>query len=287
MVSGSHRVKVISGMMNERKSLKEFRHELNLSQDKHVVVEGHSDRRFYSAWLDAHDFLDGVSVHAVDTLQVEDDLVRELELPGGARGRVIALARETQDRHDRVLCVADRDTGHDVDEFRYRTLIWTDYPALESYVMHPKLFRMAHQLCLQGTVNDSEKLYRDLAIALGRIWQTRLLNPHLEAPNYKKGIKGGVGLAEFDVCKAVRPGTKIERGGGEVELPSDVRAYSYGHDIAHLLFAAYAPQLKNKLHFGSEKALEVALLGTMLNSNLLASEKLFVQLETWARAGAD
>lgn len=271
------------GVMIERKTLKEFRHELNLSADRHVIVEGHSDRSFYTAWLDAHDCLDGVSVQAVGSIEVENDLLRELGLPDAERSRVIALAGENEGYHKKLLCIADRDTGVGVNRFQYRTLAWTDYPALESYVMHPKLFRVAHQACLQGRIKGAEALYKELSVALQVLWRVRAERPYLEEPNYKKGVKSGGGLMGFDVYAAI--GESSEEGCNDIgeTAVEDVRKYAYGHDIASLLFAAYTSEMKNKLNFSSESSLERSLRASVLSMPELANEGLFVRLREWVR----
>lgn len=269
-------------MMNERKTLAEFRHELNLSLDKHLVVEGYSDSSFYTAWLDAHDSLDGVSVQVVGTIEVKNELVRKLGLPDAERSRVIALSGEVQEFHEKVLCVADRDTGIGVDEFQFKTLAWTDYPAIESYVMHPKLFRIAHRICLQAKIKEATELHEELTSALLKLWRVRVKHPHLEAPNYKKGVKNGAGLGGFDVVAAVGFDDKISGGDMSEESSCDVREISYGHDIAGLLFAAYATQIKTKLQYSGVDSLERSLRASILSTAELASERLFIRLKNWA-----
>lgn len=269
-------------MMNERKTLREFRHELNLSRDKHLIVEGYTDRNFYTAWLDSQDSLDGISVQVVGAIEVDNGLVSELGLPDAERSRVIALASETQDFREKVLCVADRDTGVGVEEFRYLTLVWTDFPALESYVMHPKLFRIAHRICLQGRIKNASTLHAELSEALLKLWRVRIGHPNLKMPNYKKGLKNGVGLEEFNVFAAVDAEAPVAVDSSKAEDLGDIRRVAYGHDISGLLFAAYAGQIKNTLHLASKEALERSLCAAIVNAPEMAEEHLFVRMRSWA-----
>lgn len=273
--------------MPERKTLKEFRHELNLSLDRHVVVEGYSDRNFYSAWLDAHDALDGISVQVVGTIEIGNSLLEELNLPDAERSRVIALASVSQEYSRNLLCIADRDTGNDVNRFNYDSLLWTDYPALESYILHPKLFRIAHRMCFQGRLKDSESLLAELSSALFKLWQVRLKNPHLPSPNYKRGVKSGGGLDGFDPFAATTSAGGVDASALNEEPPADARVYAYGHDVAALLFAAYSNKIKNSLKIPSVEVLEKMMCSVVVSSPELATESLFRRLYGWATRDAD
>lgn len=271
-----------SVMMRERKTLKEFRHELNLSRDRHLIVEGNSDRVFYTAWLEAHGCSMGVAVQVVGAIEVDEGSVRSLGLPDAERSRVIALAEASEGYSEKLLCIVDRDTGVGTDRFQYASLAWTDFPALESYVMHPKIFRLVHALFLQGKVGEVELLYQELATALYSLWRIRKQFPSMPAPNYKKGLKAGCGLAGFDAAAAVDKSFTPSEHQSESELPHDIRPFAYGHDIAKLLFAAHAGMLKNKLQFPSESALERAFCGLFIGAQEISVEPLFVRLRQWA-----
>lgn len=107
-------------------------------------------------------------------------------------------------------------------------------------------------------------------------------HPHLEAPNYKKGVKNGAGLGGFDVVAAVGFDNKVSGGDMSEESSRDVREISYGHDIAGLLFAAYATQIKTKLQYSGVDSLERSLRASILSTAELASERLFIRLKNWA-----
>lgn len=266
----------------KRKLLRELQLELRLSGDKHMFVEGHSDKRFFEAWLENQGIASRVAVQVVGSIDISSFDLEAVGLPDAERSRAMFLASRNRDLEGVLLCVADRDTGTKVDEYEFGTLAWTDYPALESYIMRPSIFRAMHKVILDERIDLANVLHAQLSIALRRLWLLRCEVPNLPSPNYKKGMIEKGAISSFDPGAASGRTVKSTEVGTEVWPEEDACQFAYGHDIAGLLFGAYSGILKNTLGFSSPEALERAMRASMVGSEELENEPLFIRVKEWA-----
>lgn len=272
-----------------RQRLDEFFLEITLTGRKHIVVEGRADQLFIRAWLDDHsDAKWRVPVTTVDSLEVKVADVFNFGLTEGNRSRVIVVAAIAKERKVNLRCIADRDCGHDVEKYSFDTLVWTDFPAVESYVVEPKALEKANLLSFGGFLPPASELLEQLSFALSELFAVRCRHQYLQTPNYKAGLKGRrATLDKFDVVPAVPAEIRHKVPGYKRPSASDPREYAYGHDIGELLLAAYANELQNKAGLMGLKAVEAALRSAIQAAGTFVQEPLFVELARWIEADSD
>lgn len=268
-----------------RQTIEEFRLEVQLTAAKYLVVEGPSDARFFTAWLKQH--FESVAVHVlpVEGIEIPDEEIQTSGMNVGNRSRVVLLARELHDEADTVRCLADRDCGEHLDEHDYATLLWTDFPALESYTVSKSVLEHANLISFGARLPEAEELLSGLAFALRELFAVRVHHPHLPRPKYSAGMgKQPNPLSAFDVSKVLTPAVAKSSQSYQRSEASDPRHYSYGHDISELLLAAFANVLKNSCGISRREAVEAALLGALLAVAELEQEPLFAGLIEWVQA---
>jgi hypothetical protein len=272
-----------------RQRLTEYFLEVELTARKHVVVEGRSDERFLRAWLRGLPGCPSVTITPVENLDIPPDVLVDSGLTDGNRSRVLVVGARAADRGVPVRCVADRDCGQNVEEFDFETVVWTDYPAIESYVVSEHVLDTANLLSFGERLPGAEVLIRGLAFALRELYAVRTHHPHLPRPNYSAGLDRRTPQLEcFDVTAVVptplRPEIpKYQRP----DAKSDPRTYAYGHDVAELLLAAFANALKNQAGLRTLEAVENALRSAIQAEGSYRDEALFRRLLAWLQPGDD
>jgi hypothetical protein len=258
--------------------------EIRLTSKKHLVVEGNTDARFMRAWLQDVEGGARIIVTPVDDIDVPTSGLFELQLPDANRSRVIFVAFAAERESANIRCVADRDCGQDVTSHQYSTLIWTDFPAIESYAVDARTFDRANLLSFNQRLPGGDDLLPAISHALRELYAMRLAHPTMREPNYSAGLKGQRnldGLASFDVTRAVEP----QIGNIASTLPrsdaDDPREFSYGHDIAGLLIAAFGNDLSNRAGLRNKDAVENALRSAVQAVGAYVSEPLFSSLVEW------
>lgn len=260
--------------------------ESRLTKHRQIIVEGSSDRRFITAWAKGLGINEIIVVTAVGDIDVDSKDLFELGLNDGNRARVIALAKNSHAASIDIKCIADRDCGHNVEDHSYPTLLWTDYPALESYVVEEDVLDQANLLNFGGQLSNGATLLSELSFALGELYAIRTHHEHLPGPKYKAGLKNGRKLSSFDVTAAVQP--DVASLCANYPRPGSARApktYAYGHDVSELLMAAYGSTLRNKAGLATREALEGVLMSALQVVGLYKSERLFISLEKWIATG--
>ncbi len=265
-----------------RQRLNEYFLEIQLTKKKHIVVEGRTDQRFFRAWLDD---IGGsaveVAVTCVESLDVPVGEILSLGLTEGQRGRVVVVGAKSSNEGVDIRCVADRDCGTDVNDHEYTNLVWTDYPAIESYVVERGALDKANLLSFGGVLPDGDELLEGLSFALGELFAVRRRHPSLSRPNYKAGLPKRSKLHDFDVKRAVDVSLRPLVDGYERPSDSDPRHYAYGHDVGELLLAAYGNEIQNKAGLRTLMAVEGALRSAIHASRVFACEPMFVALKRW------
>jgi hypothetical protein len=257
--------------------------EVSLTSKRHILVEGASDDRFFRAW--AKDIAGGerVVVTSIERIEVPSQWLIDNGLNDGNRARLVVVAGRAHAASIDLRCVADRDCGHNVQEHTYATLVWTDFPALESYAVHESVLDRANLLSFAEKLPPASDLLPGLAFALGELFAVRSVNEHLPKPNYQAGLKkNGASFASFDVAAAVdvtlRPHIEsYMRPSGS----DDPRTYAYGHDVAELLLIVYGNTLKNKVGLSNRDAVEGALRSAIQAVGAYKEEPMFRGLAAW------
>lgn len=258
--------------------------EIRLTRRKHVVVEGNTDARFLEAWLQDVRGGSRVVVTPVENIEIPADGLFDLGLTDGNRSRVVFLAYSAEQKATDIRCVADRDCGHHVCENQYSTLLWTDYPAMESYSVDAKTLDRANLLSFNRRLPSGDELVPALTYALRELFAVRIAHPALSEPNYSGGLRNRRkldGLSRFEVSRAVDP--QLQQQVSSLPRPdsNDPREFSYGHDVAGLLLAAFGNELKNGAGLRSREAVENALRAAIQAVGAFIEEPLFSSLAEW------
>lgn len=266
-----------------RQRLAEFLLEVQLTSRKHLVVEGRADERFIRAFLQGADGSRSVTITPVEKLEISMEDLVPLGFPDGNRGRVVVVAVRALQGDVTLLCIADRDCGHRVDEFCIETLLWTDFPAIESYAVTADILEKANLLGFGGRLPDGNILLAALSHALRELFAVRLQNPYLGRPNYAAGLQAKApALDKFEVRETLSPALRSKVDAyPRPDIDEDPRAYAYGHDVGELLLAAFANALKNQAGLKNLEAVEGALRSAIQAEGSYVNEPLFRKLATW------
>ncbi len=265
-----------------RLNLAELLLEISLTSKRHLVVEGASDARFFRAW--ALDIAHGerVVVTHVDNIEIGFDELEALRLNDGQRSRAIYVALRAAESQVDMRSVADRDCGHQVDEHNYATLLWTDFPAIESYAVQEATLNRANLLSFGGRLPEASELLPSLTYALRELFAVRLQNEHLPKPRYTSGFRRSPRLLEdFDVTATVAASIRGEAADYPRPQGDDPRSFAYGHDVGELLLCAYGNALRTQAGLSTREAVEGALLMAMQIVGSYRNEPLFRALEEW------
>lgn len=260
--------------------------ETALISRRHIVVEGASDSRFFRAW--AKDTVGGerVVVTSVDAIDIDLQGLLDVGLNDGNRSYVIFVALMAHSESANLRCIADRDCGHNVAAHQYSTLLWTDFPALESYALEESTLDRANLLSFKEKLPEASVLLPDLAFALSELFAVRKQHEHMAKPRYQAGFKTRDSqLASFDVAATVNE--SIRANVASYSRPpndADPRTYAYGHDIVALLLAVYGNALKNQAGLNSQEAVEGALRSATQIVGAYKYEPMFSELAAWVAA---
>jgi hypothetical protein len=109
-----------------------------------VMVEGATDRRFYSWFLRECGLSDGIRVYEIDSRAlVPKELVSPVHADNNIRGRLFAAASEANSwggAADGVTCIVDSDFDI-IEKAKFPAqLLATDVPALETYALRERPF---------------------------------------------------------------------------------------------------------------------------------------------------
>lgn len=267
-----------------RLDLAELFLEISLTSKKHIIVEGRTDENFLKAWLMDIDSSEAVVVTPVENLEVGPSEVLGIGLSDGNRSRVVYVAMRAEKDDVDLRCVADRDCGANVETHKYRQLLWTDYPSIESYALDAATLQRANLLSFNGRLPDGSDLFGMLVPPLRDLYAVRAANEHLKRPNYAAGMGKKRALAAFNVSLAVQPSLRSQIAGYSKPDNSDPRDFAYGHDIGELLLAAFGNVFKNNVGLASLEAVEAALRSAVQAVGSYKKEPLFLRLKTWISA---
>ena len=265
--------------------LSEFAAEVRFSGSKYLVVEGPRDRGFFTQWLTGFEF-DGVprpTVMTVGGLDVSAGDLSSRGLNDGERSRVIFVAMFAEsEKLDHVRCVADRDTDHDISRFKASTLLWTDFPALESYGFEPTVLNTLNTLFLGARLPHGDELVALMSPMLLELYTVRLHNEHLPRPNLPRAVSVSKGQFTFQVEKAVSPAVAAKVSTYSRPAFADTRSHAYGHDIGALILALFGNVVRTQVGIRDQAILEDMLRAAFLMTADLKALPLFREIAQWA-----
>lgn len=263
-------------------TLNEFLMDVDFSKFAHIIVEGESDKRLVLDWAKREGLSSVVTVTCVNMITFPDSSLSKWGQNFGNRGKVVTACREANARKVDMRGIADKDVGQGVADHPIPELIWTDFPAIESYCLNPSVLDTINESLFGDRLPKGEDLIQMLKRPLACLFLARVVNPGLKTPAYSAGFDGSKSLRTFDASKSLR-GEPFDSEEVEQLTNSDidVRHYSYGHDIAELIINSYRKELKNA-GFSRAIAIEKALLmivseyGDFMRSELVASLRLWL-----------
>lgn len=280
------------GSESERDTLEEFLKEVALTEDKYIVVEGASDQGTLETLLRALGYSESTGIVPVEKLIFDASLIARIGLGWGNRAKVIAVAVLSRDEDVDLRCIADRDCGAAVEAYDMVQLLWTDFPALESYILRENILDAANSLNFGNRLPGGGELIQALRRPLAELFLIRKGSIKFRNPRHRDGFsdaadaKSGDGilaLENFDSRVAMPNGSfsDMERD-ALLNSASDPREYAYGHDIAPLIFHAFFRELQ-KCGISRPVAVENALLSAFHSSRQISAERLFGQLLDWLK----
>lgn len=267
-----------------RWDINEFLLKNSLLEIKNIIVEGATDKRFFKVWLENEGLNQLTAIYEVDEFDIPAEKLHENNLNDGRRSRVILFARISDQEGDYVRAIADRDTGVGVDQHRYAPLLWTDFPAIESYWFDARVLDRANVLFFKEQLPSGENLVHQLSVILREIFLYRLANPNMPTPNYSKIFDKQEDLQKFNVSRSVHVNNKGRIVGDDVAKSGDPRTFTYGHDLAGIIFEAYKNRLKNRLNCRSAGEFEEKLFAAAHTIGAYKEEPLFVNLLNWVNS---
>jgi len=264
--------------------LSEFAAEAKLTGAKYLIVEGSSDVGFFKQWVTGADFdvRTRPLILAVNEFDMDAGQLFTLGLNDAERSRVICLALFAEsEKLDSVRCIADRDAEHGVKSFTPATLIWTDFPALESYGFEASTIDTLNTLFLGGRLPDGTTVIDQASTILLELYTVRTHHEHLPTPDVAKGLSWYKKQPVFRVESAVAPQLASEIATYPRGTFSDQRSHAYGHDVCAVIICLYANVVKSQAGVRSQEALEDMLRAAILVRSDFAKFPLFQQILAW------
>lgn len=269
-----------------KQEFSEFIREVRLGKRKYLLVEGPTDRSFYTQWLINHspEVARQPVITSVDSIDIDTGLLFAIGLNDGARSRVMYAALFADEESVPLLCIADRDCGHGVAKHSTNSLAWTDFPALESYAATPKVLDTLNRVFLSEGLGSGANALTRIAPILIDLFTVRLQNEHLPRPNIEKAWVRVSGNWQFEVDRAVSPSIAAQIPSYVRPTWSDLREVAYGHDVGSALLAVFSNLIRNGAKIPDLESLENALRASLLMTGGFESMPLFQKILKWVDA---
>jgi len=272
-------------MKSPRVLIQEVLAESRLTGRLFVIVEGPTDKRFLSQWLQqtAPEFSQILTVMTSQGVQVEWEQLAEIGLSEGAKQRVVWISLQIPTGSVGVACVADLDCGLLSDRFDAEQLWWTDYPALESYGFEPNTIDTLNRMFLSEQLPAGESVVGLVLPMLRDLYRIRLHNEDIEDPLVEKGF----GKSGWEPERTVPPHIAARLQEFEVGETNDPRKVAYGHDIARVLLGNFAAEIKNRAKIADPSILETSLRASILLSGAFTQSALAHRMLEWLKDAHD
>lgn len=240
----------------ERREIQELVTLYRLEPDlRDVFVEGSTDVSLIEWFLHETGARD-VAVWEVDEVDIPAELLHELGLENGRRGRVIALA----DRLERELgrevmspsCIVDADFDRVLQKsYPYAILLLTDYTCLEAYLFASRPVAKFLKLVVRRFPKAAEIVLREISPPLVELFAIRFANHrlgwNLKLIDFDRCCELGQGGVRLDSEEYItrllnansraieRPQFMAEIGRLRRLLADGPRHYVHGHDLINML----------------------------------------------------
>ncbi|MBD8661514.1 hypothetical protein IFT72_15095 [Frigoribacterium sp. CFBP 8754] len=218
-----------------------------------MMVEGATDRRFYSWFLRESGLSENIHVYELDSRAlIPEELVSPVHAENNVRGRLVALAFEADTwggANKGLTCIIDSDFDIVEKAVFPPQLLATDVPALETYALRERPFSKFLNQFVDEKVEANDVL-RVLAPIWLHLFVLRwVLHRHSDGhglvDNYAKKCFDKNGNAAIDVNELIRASThagkdEVDRLSALVSetlerMPEPSLATIRGHDIAPVL----------------------------------------------------
>lgn len=262
-----------------------------------IFVEGDSDIGVISKFLDSKG-IKGVFAYDIDSVNVPGSLMEKHSLSGGNKGRVLTLALELEQllgcANSSVACIADRD----LDSFKgalmsCSCLLWTDYPAMETYLCCFDTVSSFFTYALNNLLEDILADWEQLINILHQVSAVRLAVHEIDASMTKVDFLPSCNLSkgklDFDVEEHIE--RYLNRNNRWRKLSAMQESYRKflavptktdkdkvsGHDFIELLSWYIRKKKPDKKHWVAE-VLSATLWG-FIDKSKVYCEPLFCALE--------
>ena len=262
-----------------RAKVTELAKESSLTGRRFLVVEGPSDKLFFTRWIEARssELLADLSIIAADGVEVSWQDLESRGLSEGARQRVVWISEEFPHSRSQIRCIADLDCGELAALFANDVLKWTDYPALESYGFTGRVFDVLNESFLRNSLPPGNTVVEALQEAVIDLYRIRFHNPEAEHPSASSGFRG----REWDPARTTSGEIAAKLASIDSPTFDDSRQYAYGHDIVLLLLGRFGNEIKNKAKVRDPQLLEDLLRASILQSGAFNGSRLAVELDEW------
>jgi hypothetical protein len=231
-------------------------------------VEGRSDRVLIEHLLD--DAGEHVRVWEADDIDIPAEMVADVGEFVGAKGRVIALAKELErrladDGTYSVLCIVDADFDHVIqpDVKASKFLAATDFSCLEAYYWEPKTVRKYLGLSLHGSIPlKPDEFMSEVEKVVSEVFLLRLAAASLKLnfswidpasccgdPRKKGGLRPSEYLEKvLNKNKAYGHKGDLEREMADYRglKAGDVRHLIHGHDLCKVISWLIRPYIRDR-----------------------------------------
>jgi len=145
-----------------------------------LYVEGPSDKKLFE-WFLKRAGCKAIMVFEIDSIDIKESLIKELNLQSGNRDRVIALAIEfercLQKDAQFLLCVADSDFDFLLGKkYNSRYLLYTDYTSVELYFFSKYIIEKLLVLGIQRVPCKITELVENFIDVLQEVFLIRAAN---------------------------------------------------------------------------------------------------------------
>lgn len=260
-----------------------------------VFVEGDDDCRFYGWYLEKCNYSREVLIKQAQNVFNFSDYEKSIHDFGdtlGACDYVILGALHNKSGNAKDIYIADRDIRDQsqISHFSDKStpdLLWTDYPAIESYACRESVLDAYNRRIHFDVLPKASTYINDVYFYLYLIFFYRKYVKNDEGEVYQKFIRVLNSDKKIDeptwksyflgISQSLIPKVENIR-----KLSSnDLLKYCYGHEVVRVIFPFINEGLKKneEIHNKpSEGKLERALLRIFIDENFFENEKLFLEL---------
>lgn len=275
----------VSSTGEPKEKCSEFIQGVYSSKGQFIIVEGGADKKFYEQWCRRNGV--NVTVREIGNIEVRS-LDDESLIPGANNTEVISLSLALTETHKRnamtdgvddisrkIFCIVDRDYGVAVEKFKElqeHFLIFTDFPALESYTLTEANVQKILEGCSACKDKHDAKMELDhIFKELFIYWQVR------QMPSDHPGQSYAFNKLKRRRRKSKNSESTWSQDFEALESTIDKRTYCYGHDIANVMRDHYVC-VKNS--YKDSDALEAKFLEASLSDESLKDLQLFRHIIT-------